>query len=266
MISMFSRREKSKEKKAAKAKTIAAPAAGSTRVTDLGLKRAMRRRANRKKRWIRIGIAALVAAVIGFAVWVVFYSSWLVVKHIEVTGVNLVEPSRVSAAAESQIGKPLARVDADQIAAGVKELIEVESVEVSRSFPSTIRIKVTERSAVYQVDSTKLYSWVDKDGVVFHTQSTATEGLIEVKDTSEDEQVRKDLVTVIQAIPESWKGLVASITTDSKDGIVLTLTDKRTVVWGDASQSELKGEVVTALLNVKAKRYDVSSPANPTSK
>ncbi|MGG6498089.1 UNVERIFIED_CONTAM: cell division protein FtsQ, partial [Bacteroidetes bacterium 56_B9] len=48
--------------------------------------------------------------------------------------------------------------------------------------------------------------------------------------------------------------------------IVVVLSGRRTVVWGSVAQSVLKAKVTTAMLHVKATRYDVSSPAHPTSR
>jgi cell division protein FtsQ len=54
------------------------------------------------------------------------------------------------------------------------------------------------------------------------------------------------------------------MTAGNRDSITLVLESGKTVTWGSSADSELKAQVVMALLNKKPKSsIDVSSPHNP---
>ena len=76
----------------------------------------------------------------------------------------------------------------------------------------------------------------------------------------------RDVATVADSFPVELRRQVDHVEAKSRDAIVVVLSGKRTVVWGSADQSELKGKVTAAMLNVKATRFDVSSPEHPTSR
>ena len=73
------------------------------------------------------------------------------------------------------------------------------------------------------------------------------------------------MATVADALPLKLRGKVDRITAGSRDSIALVLRSGRIVTWGSSSDSELKAQVVSALLKRKPKSaIDVSSPHNPT--
>ncbi|MGD9957633.1 MAG: peptidase S33, partial [Candidatus Nanopelagicales bacterium] len=74
------------------------------------------RRRSGWKTWLVIGLLALLA---GAAVWLVWLSSVLSVKEVRVLGAVGVPIDEVRSAADIRVGTPLARVDADGVAARV---------------------------------------------------------------------------------------------------------------------------------------------------
>jgi cell division protein FtsQ len=65
-------------------------------------------------------------------------------------------------------------------------------------------------------------------------------------------------------LPDKLRGKVDRLTAISRDNIVLILESGRKVTWGSAADSELKAQVLTALLKRKpTSTIDVSSPHNP---
>ena len=73
-------------------------------------------------------------------------------------------------------GTPLARVDTDAVAARVGALPPVASVEVSRSWPGTLVIDVTERSPVAAVATPTGFVLLDAAGVVVPDRRGAPAG------------------------------------------------------------------------------------------
>ena len=73
-------------------------------------------------------------------------------------------------------------------------------------------------------------------------------------------------ISFASSLPKKVRGEVTQLKAQGVDQIVLALDGGRSVLWGDASESELKAEVLAALLTTEARVYDVSSPRTPTTR
>lgn len=224
----------------------------------------VRGRMAKRARGRRILVAGFVAVLVGLLVWVIGYSPVLSVRQVRVDGTDIVPIADVITAAAVPMGQPLAQIDCNEVAARVTAALPgVASASVSRHWPSTLVIHVTERVIVYQIAVGGGYDWVSKDGVVFHSSSQKQDVLVASVGIS-DQTLLADVATVVAAIPDSLMPQVQGISASSRDSIKLALDGGRQVVWGSAEQSDLKAEVIVVLLaNVPGKVYDISAPSNP---
>ncbi|MDU7361734.1 MAG: FtsQ-type POTRA domain-containing protein [Propionibacteriaceae bacterium] len=220
----------------------------------------------RVKRWIGVSAGALILLIAGVLLWLFFLSTTFSAKEVVVQGVKLLDVQAVRQSASVRSDVPLARLDTNAIRERVEKLPEVRKAEVSVDYPSTVRIQVTERVALYQLAKQNAFSWVDAEGVEFRTGQGRSKTLPEAKLRRDDERIRRDVATVATHVPQAAKGKVTQISARSVDRIELSLADKRTIIWGSADESELKSEVLQTLLSVDAKVYDVSAPQHPTTK
>lgn len=221
------------------------------------------RRKKRRRTWIVAsvgGTLVVLAVVLG---WLFFFSTVLEVRDTSVDGNQLLTGERIEEQAQVP-GGPLARVDVAAIESRLLELPEIKEVDVRRDFPNTVAIAVTEREPVYQLRSDGGFSWVDDEGYVFRTGQQANGELPEASVAEPDERLLGDVATVVQNLPEQLAGEVELVTAETVDRVEIELTEGRTVVWGSADESELKQEVLAALLSVDATHYDVSAPNHPT--
>lgn len=225
-----------------------------------------RRRERRRRQLRRIGIGALVLALVVGLVWLVFVSPVLAAKEVRVTGTSLLSTEQVASAAKVPLGTPLASFRAQPVADRVAELPEVGSVKVRARWPNTVVLEVTERTPAVQRVVNGQYTLIDAKGIVFHTQPEPGKDLVLVETPLPDQRLLGDLATVAQSLSPALRSRVVKITAKSPDTITLHLTKGQQVVWGSVAESETKSQVATALLRVKATVYDVSSPANPTSR
>jgi cell division protein FtsQ len=231
---------------------------------------AARTRRGRKSRrsWRRkvVGVAAivLVLSLIAGSLWIVYFSAILVTKRVTIVGTHQLTPAQVSFAVQIPLGVPLARQDVDAIARRATTLPVIESAKVTRSWPNTIAVAVVERRPVLAISQPNGYVLVDKAGLAYQTQSTLPLDVVLADISPGDRPLLSQVAAVAKALPERLRGKVSLITADSRDSIVLMLTSGRTVTWGSSGDSELKAQVVTALLKKKPRSYiDVSSPHNP---
>lgn len=238
------------------------------RVTDANSRIRTKRRRTRLRRLRAIAIGVALLAVVAGGGWLVGFSSILAVTDVSVTGTKMLTVDAVKSSAQVPTGSPLATTDPEPIAKRVGAIPEVKSVTVTRSWPDAITIDVTERTTVFVVQSTvEGESWlVDEDGVIFHTVTSAPKGKLVAETESIDVNTLAGVATVVAALPEGLRKRVRSVSVVSVDDITLHLTGNARVLWGDASESALKGQVAEALLKVKARVYDVSSPTAPVTR
>lgn len=234
-------------------------------------RRTRRRFARRQwaRRWLSLRYVLALVLVVGLvvgAVYLVFFSATLQVKRVDVVGNDLLSDARVREVADVPLGEQLALVDLDRARARVGALAEVESVDVSRTWPDEVRIAVVERTPVAVVELGGRLRGLDADGVVFREFKRVPAGMPRVRpgpDAGPD--ALREAATVVSALPEDLTTRVDHVEVATVDQITLVLRDQRQVLWGSAEQSDLKAEVLDALLTAqKASSYDVSVPANPT--
>jgi len=224
--------------------------------------RRVRQRRRRVIGWsVGGGLLLLVVALV-YAGW---FSPWLTAQRVEVHGTSLLTPDEVVQAAEVKMGVPLLSQDLAAVRGRVAALPEVRDVTVGTQFPETVVIDVTERVVVYQRARDDGVDWVDSDGVVFRHTDDPT-GVIQVETDTDDQRLLADVATVVLALPDDVSGKVRSFQADAVDQIEFHISGGRTVVWGSADESDLKAQVLTALLTVDASVYDVSAPLHPTTK
>ncbi|NPC43608.1 FtsQ-type POTRA domain-containing protein [Nocardioides sp. zg-1230] len=234
-------------------------------------RRTRRRFARRQwaRRWLSLRYVLallLVVALLGTSIHLVFFSTRLQVKRVEVVGNSLLSDGRVREVADVPVGEQLALVDLGRADARVGSLAEVESVDVTRTWPDAVRISVVERTAVAVVELAGRLRGLDADGVVFRDYETVPRQMPRVRPGSNaGTDALREAATVVSALPQDLVTRVDHVEVATVDQITLVMRDQRQVLWGSAEESELKAEVVDKLLAAqKAPYYDVSVPGNPT--
>ncbi|MFF7932617.1 cell division protein FtsQ [Streptomyces sp. NPDC007940] len=239
-----------------------------------------RRLRARRLRTIIILAVALVLLSAG-AVWLLYGSQWLRVERVSVSGTGVLTPEQVREAADVPVGSPLISVDTDAIEARLlRKLPRIDSVDVSRSWPHGIGLKVTERTPVLLVQKGRNFVEVDDEGVRFATVSEAPKGVpaLELSLSRPDSRAAslrrfgearlvREAVRVAGDIPASVARATRSVKVRSYDDISLELRGGRTVAWGSGEKGAEKARTLTALMKATpdARYFDVSVPTAPAS-
>lgn len=224
------------------------------------------RRWLRKRMVVLIALAVAVVLVVG-GTWALFFSSWLTARTVDVTGVSTLSTVRIRAAAHVPLDRPLARLDLAAIQARVESIGAVEHAEISREWPHTVHIAITERTPVAVVDRGNGLQQVDESGVLFGSPTHRPAGMPLIKaDPSMDSDALAQAGQVAASLPADLAHRVNYLQLRSADDIVLLLHDGRTVVWGSAADSTNKAEVADVLLRRKVSQVDVSVPGRPTTR
>ncbi|MFE6762627.1 cell division protein FtsQ/DivIB [Streptomyces sp. NPDC057689] len=227
------------------------------------------------RRRLLVLIAAAVLLLGSGAVWVLYGSSWLRVGQVRVTGVRVLTPAEVERAAAVPMNAPLVSVDTGAIEKRLRQkLPRIDSVDVVRSWPHGIGLKVTERKPVLLVEKGAKFIEVDAEGVRFATVDKAPAGvpLLEVA-TGHSASLRRfggdrlvrEAVRVAGDLPGGVAEDTRVVRVASYDAVSLELTGDRTVLWGSGEAGAAKARVLTALMKAapKAGHFDVSAPTAP---
>lgn len=233
-------------------------------VRDATARLELRRRGDRRRRWVRWLVGVLVVALLAVIGWVVAFSPLLAATSVTVSGVDVLSRDDVLTTAAVPVGTPMVRIDTDAVADRVAGLPPVAGVTVTRSWPGTIRIAVTERTPRLAIPAGGGYLLADATGVVFEAVKTAPSGLVVVDANPDDQQVLVDVGTVFSSLSPQTAAKVTRLAAPSRDGIELRLSDGSRVIWGSADDSALKSEVLDALLPLGGSEFNVSAPAFPT--
>ncbi|GLV82813.1 cell division protein FtsQ [Streptomyces lavendulae subsp. lavendulae] len=222
-------------------------------------------------------LASLAAAALlaGGGTWALYGSSWLRVERVTASGTEVLTPEQVLTAAAVPVGAPLVSVDTDEIASRLRgRLPRIDSVDVVRSWPHGIGLKVTERKPVLLIRKEAEFVEVDATGVRFDTVGRAPSGVPVLELAAEhspsarrfDEQrLLREAVGIAGSLPAAIAKETLQVKVRSYDSVLLQLTKGRTVVWGSGELGEAKGRALTALLKAapKADHFDVSVPTAP---
>jgi cell division protein FtsQ len=223
----------------------------------------------RRGRWLLAAGLAGVLALLGGGVWLVQLSPVLAARTVKVEGVPPGAVKDLTVRAAVPMGTPLARVDTAAIARRVIAIPTLAEVTVSCSWPSTIVISATPRVPVLAVQNLQgQVQVVDAHGVAYAAVSAPPEG-VPLIDTVEDPPSQDSLragITVLQALSSGQRARVSKVTVSGANLVTIKL-GAATVVWGGASEPELKVKVMTALLAATgAQTIDVSAPRTPVTR
>ncbi len=242
-----------------------------SRISDATIQLELRRRRRRRSRIVRWVVVLVFVAVLVTGGWLAGFSSVLAIRQVEVSGTRMLSPVAVEQAAQVPIGRPMLRTDLRQLTERTQTLAPVESAEVTRVWPKTIRITVRERAAVYALSQAGTgaeldYLLVDRHGVGYTSVAQPPKGLLVASVRTTDSSVLKDIAVVVAALPVALRQRVDQISAASPDTIELALDNGAVLRWGSADQSRLKAKVAVALLHRKARVYDVTAPGQPATR
>jgi cell division protein FtsQ len=229
----------------------------------------VRNRPNRQVEIRRRWVALLTVLTVVAAVYLLFFSSMLGAKDVSVSGSRTVSADRIRDVAAVPVDKPMLLLSTDDIRDRVAAMPGIATVEVSRSWPNTVEITVTERTAIAFFDSGPGgdgVHLVDGGGVVFKTVPGRPAGLPELKlpKVSADDPVTRAVTAVLGVIPEQLLKQVTTATAKTPASVEFTLSSGKIVRWGTAEQTDRKAKVLAALLTQEGKVYDVAAPELPT--
>ncbi|MFI6702094.1 cell division protein FtsQ/DivIB [Streptomyces sp. NPDC050509] len=224
----------------------------------------------------RLLIAVTAAVVVaGGVLWALYGSQWLRVGKVTTSGTGVLTRAEVESVAAVPLGEPLVSVDTDAVEARLRrELPRIDSVDVTRSWPDGISLKVIERKPALLIEKGAKFIEMDAGGVRFATVDKAPAGVPLLRMTAArpagsdrfgTDRLMREAVAVRSELPGGVARETRAVRVRSYDSISLELTGGRTVMWGSGEDGAAKARALAALMKAvpKAGHFDVSAPTAP---
>lgn len=188
------------------------------------------------------------------------------VRQIAVTGAGSVDPELVRAASGVRLGEPLLAVDTGAVRRRVAAIPAVAQVDVSRDWPSTLRVAVTERVPVALAASASGPVLVDATGLAYQAAPSPPPPLprLAANRVAPDDPATRAGLAVLAALSPQLRGQVQVVTAAGPEDVSLKLAGGKQVRWGSPDGAARKAAVLAALLTQPGTLYDVSAPDLPT--
>lgn len=215
-----------------------------------------------RRNWL-IGIGSIVA--LALTAVLAAYTPLLSVREIQVEGAFLVNSDAVVDDLSSQLGSPFPLVDDTAIKAALVTYPLIESYSVQARPPSTLVVRLIERTPVGVLATATGFAVVDAAGVVIAESATRPPNypLIAVDGGTEADGFLP-AAAALRSLPDDLRATVEQVTATTQDDVTFTLRDNDTsVVWGSADESRLKAYTLAKLMASQPgfDVYDVSSPS-----
>jgi len=201
----------------------------------------------RRIRWRRVGVTLFLLLTVAGLI-ALYKSPALRVQQVEVAGANVTDVNQIRELAGLE-GKSMLRPGLGAAQQRIRYLPMVADVKVSRRWPQTVRITVTERTPwAYWQSGDKVYA-IDAEGVVLEGVQPP-DGAPVIKDVGPPtrlvpgDRTDGDAVRLVRALTEevpSQLGLnITSIEYSINTGVVLQADAGYRVVIGDSQNTDYK--------------------------
>ena len=240
-------------------------------------------RVRRRRRWLGWTLAAIALAV---GVAYLIRTPLFGLTAVRVEGTEAVADAEVLQASKVRIGEPYLGLDLVAIRARVAALPRVAAVRVTRDYPSSLRITVTERQPVASVSSASVFAgsvyWlVAADGTVLDAAASRPPDLPYVASVPLPDGVGpgsrlppgNELANALAALggmAPQLKRQVVGVDARTLDSLEFTLKDGTRVLYGLAVDQPAKDAAVSLVRRTlkregrEAQRIDVRNPSTPT--
>nr|WP_172136978.1 FtsQ-type POTRA domain-containing protein [Adlercreutzia sp. ZJ473] len=204
---------------------------------------------------IVVGVIAALVLVLAVAWFALARTSAFAIENVEVTGADHLTTSEVSQLVSIPQGTTLLTVDTDAIKSSLERDSWVESVSVSREFPSTLKVAVTERQVAAVVEVPMGSTQTIQDWAI------ASDGMWLMAIPSRDSEVGRTLspkiyedaesVLRITGVPYGLAPEIGAYCTDDNVNNALSIVDGMTTELADQVKKVTATDPASTLLTLE---------------
>jgi cell division protein FtsQ len=122
--------------------------------------------------------AALAVLAVVISIWVVTTSAFFQVQRIDVRGNRRLTDQEIIRRSGIRLGSGILSLPLEEVERSLLRIPWIATVDASRSLPSTLVVRVTERSPVAWVHDTEGYAVLAGDGTVVDRRAQLPQGLV----------------------------------------------------------------------------------------
>lgn len=223
------------------------------------LERERRLRAQRLRTQLMFVAAVLAVGLVVFGAYSLYRSSVFEILSVDVVGSEGLSDETVLEIIDLPEGATLLRYPGQEIQTRLEQEPWIESASLSRDFPETLRVRITERTPVALVDAGGLSLWlVDANGVVIeqHTpDATLTvtvirdvEGLDPIPGRKTLSEALLNALDVMEGLSPELRARVRAISAPSIDKTSLITHEDIEIFIGSADELDKKDRVARQIL------------------
>lgn len=215
----------------------------------------------RKRLPIVVAGIVVLAAILAVAA---YFLPLVGVSKIDVQGTKNADPAVIEQTSGISSGDNMLRLDTDAAAEKIASVPWVEKVTVSRSWPTTVKVEVTEHQGIAFVKQGSETYAVNANGQIF-LQGVQPEGAVELKKVDPTNSAAvKGAAMAVASLPPGVQEQIDRVEAETAESIEIFLKDGRRVFWGSAERASEKAEATRVVLTREGKEWNVSNPAMPT--
>lgn len=218
----------------------------------------------RRRAWLIAGGAVLALAAF---VAVGVLSPLTAVREVEVQGADRVDAAELQLALARFDGTPLALVQEADVHRALEPFPLIQRYSLERIPPHTLVVRIEERDPVIAVKHAGRFDLRDPAGVLLGTAKSAPKGVPVATGRAADPATPafEAAARVIRDMPRDLRKRLLGVKAGGAQDVTFSLRDGKTVIWGEAGETQKKAVVLRAILkSVKtASVIDVSAPDAP---
>lgn len=222
-----------------------------------------------RRQWPYFLALFMVIALLGGGAFVTYRTPLLGLSQLEVTAatgdLNGDVSESIKTAADLPRGTPLVTVDLAAVRRRVLAVPQVATADVSRHWPNTLVITVTQRVPVAVTMANGSSYLLDDTGFPYLkvAGSQVPSGLLTIAlaTPGRDDPSTLAALAVVGAIKAPVRDAVISVGARSAYDVQLQLRDGRSVIWGSPDDAARKMQILPAVLTRPGRVYDISDPA-----
>lgn len=234
-----------------------------------------RRLANRMKLKLantrKIALISVITSLLAVAaiVGTLFFAPVFQVQNFKAPVTGYVDSAQIFAVLESTKGQPLITADTARLEEALTNIPGIVEAKVSKEFPNTIRAEVKLGEAVATINSGTESKVVDVRGNILPANAVIepVPVLTISPNASDPLEVENSLLAAIEAMPPRVRQAIISAEASTISNLTFKFSTEagvKTVIWGSATDTDLKVAVLEVLLAQPGEIIDLTSPNAPT--
>lgn len=210
----------------------------------------------RRRALVSLGASAAVLAVLAAAAP---FTPVMPMRTVAVEGNHILSSERVEDLAAIPPETPMGKVNLKDAANGVASDPWVKTVTVSRDWPSTVDIALTEHIAVAFVAESDGAHLIDEEGKDFLVADPPPEAIELVNAPVQDPEAMADVVAIAASISNRARQAIAVIEVQPNNHVLRTVDDKQ-ITWGASEDNENKSYALEAVLQMEGTEFNIVNP------